>query len=55
VPVKEIRVCIVDDAGKIIRELKVVSEPEAALREQTAILHRRCWPWSATIMCVRGA
>jgi transposase len=31
VSVKETRVCIVDDTGKIIREVKVASEPEALL------------------------
>ena len=31
VSVKETSVCIVDDAGKIVREVKVVSEPEALL------------------------
>ena len=29
VSVKETRVCIVDDAGKIVREARVASEPEA--------------------------
>jgi transposase len=32
VSVKEISVCIVDDAGRIVREVKVASEPEALLR-----------------------
>src|SRR5215204_5369683 len=31
VSVKETRVCIVDDTGKIVREVKVASEPEALL------------------------
>src|SRR5205814_3960673 len=31
VSVKETSVCIVDDTGKIAREVKVVSEPEALL------------------------
>ena len=31
VSVKETSVCIVDDTGKIVRELKVASEPEALL------------------------
>ena len=31
VSVKETSVCIVDDTGKIVREVKVVSEPEALL------------------------
>src|SRR5271163_4168439 len=32
VSVKETSVCIVDDSGKIVREVKVVSEPEALLK-----------------------
>ena len=31
VSVKETSLCIVDDAGRIVREVKVVSEPEALL------------------------
>ena len=31
VSVKETSVCIVDDVGKIVREVKVASEPEAFL------------------------
>ena len=31
VSVKETSVCIVDDAGRIVREAKVASEPEALL------------------------
>ena len=31
VSVKETSVCIVDDAGKIVREVKVASEPNALL------------------------
>src|SRR6266568_3115737 len=31
VSVKETSICIVDEAGKIVREVKVVSEPEALL------------------------
>ena len=31
VSVKETNVCIVDEAGKIVREVKVASEPEALL------------------------
>ena len=29
VPVKETSVCIVDDTGRIVREVKIASEPEA--------------------------
>jgi hypothetical protein len=32
VSVKETSVCIVDDTGKIVREVKVASEPEDLLR-----------------------
>ena len=35
VSVKETSVCIVDDAGKIVREVKVASEPEALLQVLT--------------------
>src|SRR5512132_3686761 len=31
ISVKETSICIVDDAGKIVREVKVASEPEALL------------------------
>src|SRR5712675_1941968 len=31
VSVKETSICVVDDAGKIVREVKVASEPEALL------------------------
>jgi predicted NBD/HSP70 family sugar kinase len=31
VSVKETSVCIVDDTGKIVREVKITSEPEARL------------------------
>ena len=36
VSVKETNVCIVDDAGKIVREVKVASEPEALLAVLTS-------------------
>jgi transposase len=32
VSVKETRICIVDDTGRIVREVKVASEPEALLQ-----------------------
>ena len=32
VSVKETSVCIVDDTGRIVREVKVASEPEALLQ-----------------------
>ncbi len=40
VSVKETSVCIVDDTGKIVREVKVASEPEALFcRRCLKILH----------------
>ena len=38
VSVKETSVCIVDDTGKIVREVKVASEPEALLAVLTDFL-----------------
>ena len=32
VSVKETSVCIVDDTGRIVREVKIASEPEALLQ-----------------------
>jgi transposase len=40
VSVKETSVCIVDDAGKIVREAKVASEPEALLQVLTNTTYR---------------
>jgi len=40
VSVKETNVCIVDDAGKIVREVKVASEPEALLAVLTNPAYR---------------
>jgi hypothetical protein len=37
VSVKETSICIVDDAGKIVREARVASEPEALLQVLTNI------------------
>jgi Transposase len=39
VSVKETSVCIVDDAGKIVREARVASEPEALLQVLTNTLY----------------
>jgi hypothetical protein len=36
VSVKQTSVCIVDDAGRIVREVKVASEPEALLQVLTS-------------------
>jgi len=40
VSVKEASVCIVDDAGKIVGEARVVSEPEALLQVLTNNIDR---------------
>jgi transposase len=40
VSVKETSVCIVDDAGKIVRETRVASEPEALLQVLTNTIYR---------------
>jgi transposase len=40
VSVKETSVCIVDDAGKIVREVRVASEPEALLQVITNTIYR---------------
>jgi hypothetical protein len=40
VSVKEASVCIVDDAGKIVREARVASEPEALLQVLTNTIYR---------------
>jgi transposase len=40
VSVKETSVCIADDAGKIVREVRVASEPEALLQALTNTIYR---------------
>jgi transposase len=40
VSVKETSICIVDDAGKIVREVRVASEPEALLQVLTNPIYR---------------
>src|SRR5262249_61115153 len=40
VSVKETSVCFVDDAGKIVREVRVASEPEALLQGLTNTIYR---------------
>jgi transposase len=40
VSVKETSICIVDDAGKIVREVRVASEPEALLQVLTNTIYR---------------
>jgi len=39
VSVKETSICIVDDTGKIVREVKVASEPEALLAVRNPAYH----------------
>ena len=39
VSVKETSVCIVDDTGRLVREVKVASEPEALLAALTTRYH----------------
>jgi transposase len=38
--VKEASVCIIDDVGKIVREARVPSEPEALLQVLTNTIYR---------------
>jgi predicted NBD/HSP70 family sugar kinase len=52
VSVKETSVCIVDDAGKIVREARVASEPEALLQVLTNTLYRWIGSWTAVTMAV---
>jgi len=40
VSVKETSICIVDDAGNIVREARVASEPEALLQVLTNAVYR---------------
>src|SRR6516164_1830008 len=40
VSVKETSVCVVDDVGKIVRETRVASEPEALLQVLTSTIYR---------------
>src|ERR1017187_9714002 len=40
VSVKETSICIVDDTGRIVREVKVASEPEALLQELAMAIQR---------------
>ena len=53
VSVKETSICIVDDAGKIVREVKVASEPEAL--EEPRLPFQANWvgSWTAVAMAVQ--
>ena len=54
VSVKETSVCIVDGAGKIVREVKVASEPEALLAVlKNPAYHYWVGSWTAVAMAVQ--
>ena len=58
VSVKDTSVCIVDDTGKIIREVKVASEPEALGGvEEPGLPLQANWigSWAAVAMAVQRA
>ena len=59
VSIKDTSVCIVDETGKIIREAKVASEPEALLPVlRTAAYHFKrigTGSWTAVSMVVQCA
>jgi predicted NBD/HSP70 family sugar kinase len=53
VSVKETSICIVDDTGKIVREARVASEPEALLQVLTnTISLQASWAGSWTAVAV---
>ena len=57
VSVKETSVCIVDDAGKIVREARMASEPEALLQVLTNTIYRlkasRAGSWTAVAVALQ--
>ena len=57
VSVKETSICIVDDTGKIVREVKVASEPEASVggAEEPRLPLQANWigSWTAVAMAVQ--
>ena len=59
VSVKDTSVCIVDDTGKIVREVKVASEPDALLTVLTNPAYRfkriGFGSWTAIAMVVQRA
>ena len=59
VSVKATSVCIVDDTGKVVREVKVTSEPEALLAgaEEPGLPLQAVWigSWAAVAMAVQRA
>jgi transposase len=60
VSVKETSVCIVDDAGKIVREARVASEPEALLTNTSIASSElgwkpdRCRSWLYSVLAEAG-
>ena len=54
VSVKETSICIVDDAGKIVREVKVASEPEAFVggTEEPRLPLQANWVGSWTVVAM---
>jgi transposase len=57
VSVKDTSVCVVDDTGKIVREVKVASEPEAllAVLKNPAYHFKRVRGWSASTSPMRSS
>ena len=57
VSVKDTNVCIVDDVGKIVREVKVASEPEVVVggAEEPRLSLQANWigSWTAVAMAVQ--
>ena len=56
VSVKETSVCIVDETGKIVREVKVASEPDAllaVLKTHVPLQTDRAGSWTAVTMAVQ--
>jgi predicted NBD/HSP70 family sugar kinase len=54
VSVKETSVCIVDDTGKIVQEVKVASEPEALATgsDEPRLPHQADWIGGRAIIAV---
>ena len=58
VSVKETSVCIVDETGKIVREMKLASEPDALVAVLKPLLSLQAnWigSWAAVAMAVQRA
>ena len=58
VSVKDASVCIVDDTGRIVREVKVASEPDAlltVLRNPASLQSDRTGSWAAIAMALQCA